>query len=987
MKTNPILILSVAAFFYGKAHAQSTAAVDYARGYEQHLAKDLYETKVLAAAQNEFQRSNWSDQYLSAKEQEVASFFSKLIALQREITGADVQFSQYLAQNPHSSFVAQASLPLADYYLTHKRFDEALQLLQKVNQAKLTAEENRMYVTRLGYARFMTGDAEGAIQALEEAYHQAAAEDRQMVAYMLGHLYYSRKDYQNSYRYFEEIKDDPKYSEIVKPYYLHQNYADKNYDTAIAEAKELLQSGSKKLPAEELQKILGESYFAKGDYQEAYPYLKYYADRQSTPSVSDLYQLGFVSAKLNRYEEAVGYYNQIITADSPLAQNAYYQLGNAYLHTGKKQEALSAYRAAQAMTYNDDIRRLAMLQYAKLGYEIGNPFESVPTVVRTYLSTYPNSPERNEMQQLLAKSLLYSGNYADSLAVIEQISNPDKATQRLSQQVAFTLGLENWNKGDLTAALAMFEKSASAPGEEELTLRSRYYIAQIAYQNGDYAKAISEWHALQKSGSFSEKERLSYDLGYAYFKQENFENAVQSFEQYINSGAATEVEDARLRLAESYLSLNRLAEADKLISAVGTDTAERQYRAAQIKGLQNNFDEQIVLLKNLLQKFPSSAYEETAVIDVALALASQDRYAESNRWLETNQSKLKSSVAIADADLLQLQNMVEAGEVEKADAALQRMSDKYRNSIHARTLFQLGKMLYVKQNRTQELPALATLLGVSLDSGELNAAQVAAADQLYRAGRYSAAAEAYKNLILNAQNLTDKQYVMYRAAESYYQSKDYRQAAALYFDLSATEGPYRQEAQVRMAQLYLNDKKSAEAKGYLEKLLQSSDTAIRQFAQRELLVIYGKDDLAAADALANEVLKDKTADENLTQLATATIARRAMQRGDDNTAKGLYTKLEKARNTSLVAEALYAKAYYLNKAKNYKSSNEVIFKLAEKYAAEQYWGARALLVMSKNYQGLKDRYQANYTLNQIIENFTEYPDIVAEAKEIKATIK
>ena len=62
-------------------------------------------------------------------------------------------------------------------------------------------------------------------------------------------------------------------------------------------------------------------------------------------------------------------------------------------------------------------------------------------------------------------------------------------------------------------------------------------------------------------------------------------------------------------------------------------------------------------------------------------------------------------------------------------------------------------------------------------------------------------------------------------------------------------------------------------------------------------------------------------------------------------------------------------------------------KLANNYASEEYWGAKSLLLMARNYIGLKDNYQASYTVDQIINNYQDFPEIVAEAKEIKKTIR
>ena len=43
--------------------------------------------------------------------------------------------------------------------------------------------------------------------------------------------------------------------------------------------------------------------------------------------------------------------------------------------------------------------------------------------------------------------------------------------------------------------------------------------------------------------------------------------------------------------------------------------------------------------------------------------------------------------------------------------------------------------------------------------------------------------------------------------------------------------------------------------------------------------------------------------------------------------------------------------------------------------------------MAKNYLALGDKYQASYTVDQIIANYKDFPDVVTEAKQVKSQIK
>ena len=140
-----------------------------------------------------YKRQYFYNSSLTNSKKEAAQFFDNVIGVILRKNHAEQGLEAFIKEYPNSAYFAQANLPLADYYLTQKDFEKALETLKNVNQYQLSKEENTQYITKLGYAKFMTGDSKGAVEALEEAYKNAEGNDKGDIAYMLGHLYYADK--------------------------------------------------------------------------------------------------------------------------------------------------------------------------------------------------------------------------------------------------------------------------------------------------------------------------------------------------------------------------------------------------------------------------------------------------------------------------------------------------------------------------------------------------------------------------------------------------------------------------------------------------------------------------------------------------------------------------------------------------------------------------------------------------------------------------
>jgi hypothetical protein len=150
---------------------------------------------------------------------------------------------------------------------------------------------------------------------------------------------------------------------------------------------------------------------------------------------------------------------------------------------------------------------------------------------------------------------------------------------------------------------------------------------------------------------------------------------------------------------------------------------------------------------------------------------------------------------------------------------------------------------------------------------------------------------------------------------------------------------------------------------------------------------YELENYADAVTYAEKVLALEKIDNSIKSDAQVVIARSAMETGEEEKARVAYTEVAKIATGQLAAEALYFDAYFKNKEGDHEGSNASVQKLARDYSGYKEFGAKGLVLMAKNFYALDDAYQATYILESVITNFTDYPDIVEEAKAELSKIK
>ena len=101
------------------------------------------------------------------------------------------------------------------------------------------------------------------------------------------------------------------------------------------------------------------------------------------------------------------------------------------MKTNKKSQALNAFRTTAAMSYQKDIQQNAWINYAKLSYEIGNPYKSTPEVLGQFVKKYPDAPEVKEINDLIVLSYFGSQDFKNALSYFDNSGIENKTYQKL----------------------------------------------------------------------------------------------------------------------------------------------------------------------------------------------------------------------------------------------------------------------------------------------------------------------------------------------------------------------------------------------------------------------------------------------------------------------------------------------------------------------------------------------------------------------------
>ena len=923
------------------------------------------------------------------------AYYAGICAIHLNQNNADELMEKFVADYPTSSKQNQAYIEVAQYYFEQGKFPQALQYFDKVDENALTYEQTEKFTFQKGYAYFTAGDKKAASDYFNKVIN--SKEYGTQANYYLGFMQYEGNNYQEANKYFQKVEGEEKYSDKLSYFKADMNFKSGDFQKAIDTGLSAMPK-SNASEKSELNKIIGESYFNLQQYDKALPYLKEYKGKKEKWSNTDFYQLGYTYYQQKDYENAISQFNKIIDGKDAVAQNAYYHLGECYFKTDKKQQALNAFKSASEMDFDKKIQEDANLNYAKLSYEIGNSYQSVPDVLSAFLAKYPASPSKTEIETLLINSYITSKNYKDALTLLEKNNSPENKVAY--QKVLFYRGIELFTDGNYQEALGMFKKSIANQRNEKIIARATFWKGETEYVLDNFNDALQSFKQFEGSAEAKttpENKNINYNIAYACFKLKDYDQAGNYFQKFVDGTKEDKVRlnDAYLRLGDSrFVSAKYWPAMDaynKAIDMKGIDADYAAFQKALSYGFVGKNDKKIEDFNLFLQKFKTSQYRDDALFELGNTYVTENKTDLAIKTYDQLISEFKNGSFASKAILRQGLIYYNSQKNEQAIAKFKEVAAKYPRTPEASEAVSTARLVYMDMGKVSDYATwVRTLDFVEVTDADLDNDTYEAAEKQFLQNNTKQAITSLGGYVSSFPNGIHALKANFYLAQSLYTDGKEASAISNYeYVISKPTNEFTEQSLARLCEIHLKKDDYSKAIPVLQRLETEADFPQNvTFAQANLMrAYYDQKDYANAVVYADKVLANPKADNKIKSDAQIIVARSAIKANDEQKARVAYAKLLTIAKGELAAEALYYDAYFKNKDGKYEDSNKTVQKLAKDYSGYKYFGAKGLIVMAKNYYQMKDNFSATSILDSVIKNFKEFDDVVTEAQTELSMIK
>lgn len=970
----------------------------------------FFEQKLFGKAQEEFDKVVAHQPTFADKDVPMyilqAELHAGLSALYLEQPDAEKRLLYFIERYEPNPVATRARLAIGDYYYNQRDYDLAIKYLSQVSKSELNNDEIIEVKFKLGYCYFVKKKFNRA-----GSYFRQTKETKTQFYYPSNYYYgiisFYDKKYDEALKSFERATKSRRYSKVV-PVYLAQIYFAKgNYDKVIQYGEPIVDDNTVR-ERQMVEQLLGQAYFEKGMYDKALPRLENYVRKTPKVTKESMYQLAYTQYKTGQFKDAISNFEQLNSLNSKLGQSALYYMADALLKTNKKSKARQAFQRASQMNFDAKMKEDALINYAKLSYELGFDNEAI-NALRTIQTS---SDYYAEAQNLMSEVFLNTRNYDQALATIRQINPTENKLKETWQKLAYFRGLQYFNEDNHPKAIELFNESLARPINRETKALAYFWKAESFYKTDQYDQSISEY--MKFNSAAKEVSRLPanssmgvgyYGLGYNYIKKDNYALAGKFFSQAvatirpklnsINDKYVTNFvyPDALLRAGDCYIYERKYENAkdyyDVIIRQQYPNQDYAMYQKSLIHGLQSKPFEQVALLDKLVERFPASLYADDAIYTKGNTLLNMDR---KQLATESYQYLLSNYPNSDKARRAELKLGLIAYSLGRDEEALNYYKGVFRadpQSEEAQDALAAIKEIYISGgNPDGYFDFVNTVQGFNLGDYERDSLMYKAAEIKFENRDLNGAISAYTSYLQRFPSGNNSLKAHFYRGEALFDLKRYQEALPDYDYVARSSSPaYAETANHRAANItyYNEDARDFNAAAtYYERLetIASTQELLFEAQQNGLRASYYAGDLAVVPTKADKLMQNPRATPADHAEANYFKGKALLQQKKYTEALTAFDKnIELSGDDSRAAESRYWKAFIAYKNRNLDKAMDLCFDVNKKSPNHTYWVVKAFILLSDIYAEKDNLFQAKATLQSIVDNYNGDQDLLNEAKQ------
>ncbi|MEZ4699001.1 MAG: tetratricopeptide repeat protein [Rhodothermales bacterium] len=675
------------------------------------------------------------------------------------------------------------------------------------------------------------------------------------------------------------------------------------------------------------------------------------------------------------------------------SKSAYYQAVNTKLARNLP-EAMNLFHEAADQFPRSPMADTVLFELGMTAYELHN-WEVSRDAFSRLLNDYPNSSLRGEAFYRRGSAMIALGDFDAALSNFDRAIALNAAPADLKNEVLFQKAWLQYRYENYREAAPAFMSLHDSAPTSEWGSDALFWAAESYHQSGDLNRAASLFRQYLRGNTGGKHvDAAHYALGWTYFKQANYQDAITEFRTFLreyreSDGYVPYRTDAQLRLADSYYALKRYPEAIQAYQQVGGQDSD-DYALYQIGQAYNNAGEQldaIATFRKLLSDFPESDWKEEAQYNLGYLYFLNQNYTQAISAYESliknyprDPLAAKSQYGIGDA-------LFNAERLDEAVAAYEKVLREYPDSpFAADAAAGIQVALDALDDPTRASSIIDEFTAANPSSPVADELRFRQAEVKYQTGRTDEALADFQRFVRESENiklLPDAYYYIGTIlterskpaeAESFLQ-----QIVNRYPDSKR-----RPEATLKLGQIYLDQGRNQDALDLFKNLETMSGAtpalmAQARYGQAKALMNLGR--LGEAERQLTELTSTNS---NRIQMGPALLglARVYEASGRPMEAIQLYRQVTSDSPDETGAEALYRLGDLLTRQGQARAAIEELGRMPVLFSGYSNWMAEGYLAQARAFMAIGQRGDAAQMYDRVLEEFrgTIYADRAAKEK-------